>query len=714
MRVRIKKLGKKAYGGQNANGGLDLNTTAFGGADYSLARGKKGIEVKSTLTKDPRSQSNLEAEGGETAFGPVSGDGIPDHYKISGPRHSDGGVPLNLPDDTFIFSDTKRMRITDPVILKMFGKKPKKGGYTPAELAKPYDINKYKAILMDPDSDELTRNTAELMIKNMIIKLGALALAQEAKKGFPQGIPEMARPYMEQAGISDEDVLPNIQQQAPEMPIQEAEVIEDGMEAPPQAMPSGEPIARGMVTMPPQMQQPMPMQPPMNFGGFSDLDRFVYGGDSDDGLVKAEDGIVAYTDKGEPMTRAQLIAYRQKYPNAPITLYSGTEQSAIQEGYTPLNDGILGKGIQGAVGNRALTIPTNITRYTDDVCRDIKIGRDGVPFTRKEAIKVGLVKASRADEFEDCYRKETQGVDLIRLKEDDPDTEIEVCECVDPTNGETYTFPKPEGETKCPCVRLIEGARKDGTLESYAQKPVISDINREGIRRALLMNPNVPGAQFLAGDRIEVAPAFQEIYIQPFQAAAREATEASSPATLADAAAVSSNIQAAFMKQAGADAAAKRLENIRTQNRFNLAQGRFNSIYENAFANAFNKQQLFNQQRALNEIDRRNQKSAGVFLAKSKAQSDKERLAALNAMSDQFAYNYRDPAIMYFTNPKKITPVDELTMAERAQRAAQIMQAFPGEANAEARKRELDLIYGKQTSKNGGFVFGANVYPFLI
>lgn len=283
MKVRIKKLGKKAYGGQNSNLGLDINPTSFGGGDYSMSKGAKGIEVRNTLTADPRDQSNLEAEGGETAFGPISGDAIPDHMAIKGPRHSNGGVPLNLPDDTFIFSDTKAMKITDPVILKMFDKKKKKGGYTPAELAKPYDISKYKEILMDPDSDELSRNTAEVMIKNMIIKLGALALAQESKKGFPQGIPEMARPYMEQAGISEEDVLPNIPEQAPQemMPPQGApqQMAQQPMMAPPTQMPSGQPIAQAA---------PMPPQPGMMaFGGPAELDKFVY---SDGGLYKAEIG----------------------------------------------------------------------------------------------------------------------------------------------------------------------------------------------------------------------------------------------------------------------------------------------------------------------------------------------------------------------------------------------------------------------------------------
>jgi len=228
MRVKIKKIPNAAYGGQQSDGGLDVTPAAWGGS-YSKAKQEK--EVNKTLSKVPRSKANLEAEGGETAFGPISGDTIPDHMIIKGPRHTNGGVPLNLPEDTFIFSDTKSMRITDPAILKMFGKTRKKGGYTPAGLAKPYDINKYKAILMDPDSDRLDRENAELMIKNYIMKLGALALAQESKKGFPQGIPEMARPYMEANGISEEDLMPEQEQgEQPEMP--ESEMAEGGTSSP--------------------------------------------------------------------------------------------------------------------------------------------------------------------------------------------------------------------------------------------------------------------------------------------------------------------------------------------------------------------------------------------------------------------------------------------------------------------------------------------------
>tara|TARA_R100000734_G_scaffold5390_1_gene4690 strand:- start:58 stop:2808 length:2751 start_codon:yes stop_codon:yes gene_type:complete len=188
---------------------------------YSDAYEVGGIPSSSQTTRTigaiPRDQANLEAEGGETVFGDINGDGFPEHNTIVGPRHAQGGVPLNLPDDSFIYSDYKTggMKISDPNVLEMFGKsgKKKKGSrrkpaYTPAELSKQYDINKYRSLLEDPNSDKITRRTAELMIENYNMKLGALALAQESSKGFPQGIPMVARPYMQANGIREEDLIP--------------------------------------------------------------------------------------------------------------------------------------------------------------------------------------------------------------------------------------------------------------------------------------------------------------------------------------------------------------------------------------------------------------------------------------------------------------------------------------------------------------------------
>ena len=161
-KVRIKKLptaqqGRSVKTGQQtSSGALSIQPTAMGGADIDQYIGKKPTEVKDTISRVPREEANLEAEGGETVYGDVNGDGFTEHYKITGPRHSSGGVPLNLPDDTFIFSDTKSMRIKDPALLAKFGKT--KGSYTPAELAKQYDINKYRKILQDPDSDSIDKN----------------------------------------------------------------------------------------------------------------------------------------------------------------------------------------------------------------------------------------------------------------------------------------------------------------------------------------------------------------------------------------------------------------------------------------------------------------------------------------------------------------------------------------------------------------------------
>lgn len=286
MRIRIKKLpiDKAAYGKQ-VDGALSLRAPAFGGADYNGSMSQSSPKARKSLQAVSRDNANIEAEGGETAFGPISGQSIPDHLKITGKRHHEGGVPLNLPDDTFIFSDTAALKINEPGVLAMFNKAPKKGGYTPAELAKPYDISKYKEILFDEDSSKLERNTATIMIKNYIMKLGALALVQESMKGFPQGIPAMAKPYMEANGIKEEDLIPELKEQADamaqqqqmmqqQMPQANPEMMQDpgmGMAEPayPEQMPSGAPIASPdmMAQMQGGPSPEMGMPPMMAYGG---------------------------------------------------------------------------------------------------------------------------------------------------------------------------------------------------------------------------------------------------------------------------------------------------------------------------------------------------------------------------------------------------------------------------------------------------------------
>jgi len=250
-KVKIKKM-PKARTGYQVRGSLFNDVPAFGGADYNSYIGTPNLKESKYITGVPRDKANLEAEGGETVFGDINGDGFPEHKIIKGPRHSQGGVPLNLPDDSFIYSDTKSMKIKDPNILAMFNKPMKKSGYTPAELAKSYDLEKYRKILQDPNSDHIDRKTAELMLRNYNVKLAQLALAQEAKKGFPQGIPKVAEPAMQAMGLKEDQVLPmdfsKIKQGSQEMPEESPEFQQEEPQGQEMAeeMNEGQPVAMPM------------------------------------------------------------------------------------------------------------------------------------------------------------------------------------------------------------------------------------------------------------------------------------------------------------------------------------------------------------------------------------------------------------------------------------------------------------------------------------
>jgi hypothetical protein len=345
-----KKILPKALVGRQVDGGLSLTAASYTDAYGGKSSGSSYDGIKNSISAVSRDEANLEAEGGESAFGNISGQNIPDHVKINGKRHTDGGVPLNLPDDTFIFSDTASMKITDPAILAMFNKNPKKGGYTPAELAKPYDIQKYKSILLDPESGKLERKTAELMIKNMIMKLGALALAQEAKKGFPQGIPEVAKPYMEANGISEEDLIPELKAQAEQMAMQQQQMQQQGApqgnpmmqqqqqaEMPDQAMAQDQAMAnQGQQQFPAQMPSGAPVATPENIVGMQGQPMMQpgmrYGGIRD--LIEAEVGMQQPSEEEMMMMEQQQgqPPQQQADPMQQMMQYVG---QALQQGAKP-------------------------------------------------------------------------------------------------------------------------------------------------------------------------------------------------------------------------------------------------------------------------------------------------------------------------------------------------------------------------------------------
>lgn len=263
---------KMAYGGQSA---YALN---LGHRDVYAPMNKNPYDKSSrTIGPVPRDQANIEAERGETVYGDINGDGQNEHMNIGGKRHTEGGTPLKVPEGSFIFSDTKKMVIKDEGILRIFGMKAKKGGYTPAEIAKKYDVNKFRAVLEDPHSDVIQKRTAERMIENYEAKLGYLALIQEEKKGFPQGIPEIAEKVLETplgqeiAGEYLQQQQEMMQQQGgggqeQQMPQEGMPPMEGGM--PQQGMPEEMMEGPQGQQAPPQEMMEQQMMPPMQrYGG---------------------------------------------------------------------------------------------------------------------------------------------------------------------------------------------------------------------------------------------------------------------------------------------------------------------------------------------------------------------------------------------------------------------------------------------------------------
>lgn len=203
--------------------------------NYNAVQPEPPTDVRKKLEPVDRENANVEAEKGETVAMVKSG-GLLSLYDIGGKRHAQGGTPLNLPEKSFVFSDFKtKLKIKDPAILSYFNKTSKKGkrGYTPAEISKQYDINEYLRVLKDPMSTPVQISTAEQNIMNSTIKLGQLALVQESMKGFPDGIPEIAYPYLYKTGIDPATILPvnpqEVAEASPEQMMQQNMDQEMGM-----------------------------------------------------------------------------------------------------------------------------------------------------------------------------------------------------------------------------------------------------------------------------------------------------------------------------------------------------------------------------------------------------------------------------------------------------------------------------------------------------
>lgn len=271
--------------------GYGLETYPTSVTSQQMAEGGQK-NIRYSLTSVPREEANLEAEGGESVLTDLNDDGNFGLYHIKGPRHSSGGVPMNLPEQSFIFSDTRAMKMRGSELAE-FGIESKKA-MTPAKISKRFDLNKYYAAIDDDFADEMQVRSAELMLDKNKKSLSKLAYAQELSKDFEDGVPLAAHPYLVSIGqdpieftakvenISEKKAIEKTmaslspQQQQQVMMLQQFLAQAGQMQAPQQGMQQGMPsMEQGM--MPPQMQQPMQQQMPPEMQGMPPMPMGKYG-----------------------------------------------------------------------------------------------------------------------------------------------------------------------------------------------------------------------------------------------------------------------------------------------------------------------------------------------------------------------------------------------------------------------------------------------------
>ncbi len=191
MKVRITGTPSMKFGGQS-DYGLDMGYQHLYN-HMSENPYEEPIQSVSEKEETPEDPHVLEAEGGETIMKPTG-----EMLNITGDRHSEGGVKMTdkqAPTGSFLFSDTAKLKIGGAQLVP-FGKSPNGKKFTPAALSKQYPTIPWMQKLKDPFADNYARRTADLMLQNNKKKLAELAMVQESMKGFPNGIPEIAKPYV--------------------------------------------------------------------------------------------------------------------------------------------------------------------------------------------------------------------------------------------------------------------------------------------------------------------------------------------------------------------------------------------------------------------------------------------------------------------------------------------------------------------------------------
>ena len=326
---KVMRDGGSAYTtGDQADFGLVTTPQQYYGE--TMFNNTDDQSVRHSLSSVPREDANIEAEGGETVLTDLNNDGNFGLYDIQGPRHSQGGVPMFLPDQSFIFSDTPKLRFTKDEMSEFDMGGSKK---TPAKISKRFGLNDYYGELNSQFSDNISSTSAELMLKKNMEDLSKLAFMQEAKKNFDDGVPLASHPFLLSQGLDPLEFTANVEQismqQAEQNAIEQLPQDEQDQLRMLQQMlaqaEQQESMAAQQQGMQPQNLQPSPMDS-ANQMQLAQADNDVlgmarFGNEMGDFLKKAQVGngeetetdtnssTETYLINGQPVDRARYLDY---------------------------------------------------------------------------------------------------------------------------------------------------------------------------------------------------------------------------------------------------------------------------------------------------------------------------------------------------------------------------------------------------------------------
>lgn len=142
--------------GRTSSGGTQRN---------NIVQAKMGAQINKRYSSG--GESNVEIEGGEFIQLPNF-----ETEMATGPSHSNGGIPTNLPDQTRVYSNSL---------------KPEGSKKTFAQMAKNYDITSYKKTLDNPFAKQVDKDTAGIMMQRNQKILDSLFNDQQALNGDSNG-----------------------------------------------------------------------------------------------------------------------------------------------------------------------------------------------------------------------------------------------------------------------------------------------------------------------------------------------------------------------------------------------------------------------------------------------------------------------------------------------------------------------------------------------